>query len=134
MTNLEGTPETPFKARFRPARGWAGAAAGQLALLLLLLICSRTFAQNKPGSDYIRSSQPPLLNYKELVALGEQETVDPTLAEKLNTLLTTPFVNNEAYFAEQNLFVPISRAWDPRCGSSNGTSRGVSSSTRSGCR
>jgi len=33
------------------------------------------------------------------VALGEQETVDPALAKKLNTLLTTPFINNEAYFA-----------------------------------
>ena len=99
MTNLEGTPETPFKARFRPARGWAGAAAGQLVLLLALIFCSNASAQNKRNADYIRSSQPPLLTYKELVTLGEQETVDPALAKKLNTLLTTPFVNNEAYFA-----------------------------------
>ena len=39
-----------------------------------------------------------MLNYQELVALGEQETVDPALAAKLHTLLTTPFINNEAYF------------------------------------
>ena len=39
-----------------------------------------------------------MLNYEELVALGEQETVDPALAAKLHTLLTTPFINNEAYF------------------------------------
>ena len=39
-----------------------------------------------------------MLSYQELVALGEQETVDPALAAKLHTLLTTPFVNNEAYF------------------------------------
>jgi Endonuclease/Exonuclease/phosphatase family len=38
-----------------------------------------------------------MLSYEELVALGE-ETVDPALAAKLHTLLTTPFVNNEAYF------------------------------------
>ena len=63
-----------------------------------MILCSGASAQNKSGSDYIRSSQRPLFNYKELVALGEQETVDPALAKKLNTLLTTPFVNNEAYF------------------------------------
>ena len=39
-----------------------------------------------------------MLNYQELVTLGEQETVDPPLAAKLHTLLRTPFVNNEAYF------------------------------------
>jgi endonuclease/exonuclease/phosphatase family metal-dependent hydrolase len=72
---------------------------GQLVLLLALIFCSNASAQNKRNADYIRSSQPPLLTYKELVALGEQETVDPALAKKLNTLLTTPFVNNEAYFA-----------------------------------
>ena len=40
-----------------------------------------------------------MLTYQELVALGEQESVDPVLANKLNTLLTTPYINNEAYFA-----------------------------------
>ncbi len=71
----------------------------QLVLFLALLMCSRASAQNEHGADYIRSSQPSLLNYKELVALGEQDTVDPALAKKLHTLLTTPFINNEAYFA-----------------------------------
>ena len=40
------------------------------------------------------------MSYQEPVALGEQETVDPALAARLHTLLTTPFVNNEAYFNE----------------------------------
>jgi hypothetical protein len=39
------------------------------------------------------------LNYQELVTLSEQEIVDPALADRLQTLLTTPFINNEAYFA-----------------------------------
>jgi hypothetical protein len=77
----------------------AVAGVGQLGLLLALILCSGASAQNKRGSDYIRSLQPRLLTYPELVALGEQQTVDPALAQKLNTLLTTPFVNNEAYFA-----------------------------------
>jgi endonuclease/exonuclease/phosphatase family metal-dependent hydrolase len=74
------------------------AAAGQLILFLTLILNSAASPQNAPPADYIRSSQPPLLNYQELVTLGEQETVDPALAAKLHTLLTTPFVNNEAYF------------------------------------
>src|SRR5580700_3051272 len=74
------------------------AAAAQLILFLTLIWTSTASAQNAPQADYIRSSQPPLLNYQELVTLGEQETVDTALAAKLHTLLTTPFVNNEAYF------------------------------------
>jgi endonuclease/exonuclease/phosphatase family metal-dependent hydrolase len=74
------------------------AAAAQLILFLTLIWTSTASAQNAPQADYIRSSQPPLLNYQELVTLGDQETVDPVLAAKLHTLLTTPFVNNEAYF------------------------------------
>ena len=65
--------------------------------LLAFILCSVASAQND-RADYIRSSQPPLFNYRELVALGEQDNVDPRLAAKLHTLLTTPFVNNEAYF------------------------------------
>jgi hypothetical protein len=75
------------------------AVAGQLFLLTASVLCPKAFAQNDHGTDYVRSSQPPLLNYQELVTLGEQESVDPVLANKLNTLLTTPFINNEAYFA-----------------------------------
>ncbi|MGC2212111.1 MAG: endonuclease/exonuclease/phosphatase family protein [Silvibacterium sp.] len=84
---------------FLPASGGAVAVAVQLVLLLALIFCSKASAQNEHGSDYIGSSRPPLLKYQELVALGEQETVDPALAAKLHTLLTTPFVNNEAYFS-----------------------------------
>jgi endonuclease/exonuclease/phosphatase family metal-dependent hydrolase len=76
----------------------AAAVAGQVVLLLLLPLYPRASAQTDQAGDYIHSSQPPLLNYQELVALGEQETVDPALAAKMQTLLTTPFVNNEAYF------------------------------------
>ncbi len=91
-------PRTHLEAVLPPASRRAVVIAGQVVLLLTLM-CSRTFAQNGQRSDYTSSSQPPLLNYRELVALGEQETVDPALANKLNTLLTTPFINNEAYFA-----------------------------------
>ena len=70
----------------------------QLALSLFLILCPFASAQNGGGDRYTRTSQPAMLNYQELVALGQQETVDPALAAKLHTLLTTPFINNEAYY------------------------------------
>ena len=72
---------------------WVGL---QCLLFLAWAFCSGASAQDSAG--YTRTSEPPLLNYQELVALGAQETVDPALAAKLHTLLTTPFINNEAYF------------------------------------
>jgi endonuclease/exonuclease/phosphatase family metal-dependent hydrolase len=99
MTKVEGIPRTHFEAIFLPASERALAVAGQLVLLLALILCCKASAQNEHGSDYIRSSQPPLLTYEELVALNEEETIDPPLADKLHTLLTSPFINNEAYFA-----------------------------------
>lgn len=90
---------TNFEAKVLSIRRGAIVAAVALVLLLAQSLCPVTSAQKEHGADYIRNSQPPLLTYQELVDLGEQETIEPALADKLNTLLTTPFVNNEAYFA-----------------------------------
>ncbi len=76
----------------------AHSVAAQLALFLPILLCSGASAQSGSSADYTRSAEPAMFSYPELVALGEQETVEPALAAKLHTLLTTPFVNNEAYF------------------------------------
>ncbi len=70
----------------------------QLALFLTVILCSAASAQDGNSADYTRSAGPPMFSYQELVALGEQEITDPALAAKLHTLLTTPFINNEAYF------------------------------------
>lgn len=75
------------------------AVSGQLVLLLTFIFCLSAPAQSNQGADYTRNSQPPLFTYQELVTLGAKDPVDPALADKLQTLLTTPFVNNEAYFA-----------------------------------
>ena len=75
------------------------AVSGQLVLLLTFIFCLSAPAQSNQGADYTRNSQPPLFTYQELVTLGAKDPVDPALAGKLQTLLTTPFVNNEAYFA-----------------------------------
>ena len=73
------------------------AVGAHLFLLLTLVSCPTASAQNG-NPEYIRNSQPSLLTYRELLALSEQEAIAPALGAKLNTLLTTPFVNNEAYF------------------------------------
>jgi len=57
-----------------------------IVCVLLFCVCTTTAQQ----------SGPPLLTYDDLVALYENETPEPELAARLNTLLTTPFVNNSA--------------------------------------
>ncbi len=57
--------------------------------LLLLLSLNHANLQAQPAA-------PPLLTYNELVQLYEDAEPSPELADKLNRLLTTPFVNNTA--------------------------------------
>ena len=99
MTRFGQTPKTHLGTVSFSEGGCAVVAAVQLVLLLAFILCSGASAQNEHEADYIRNSQPPLFTYQELVTLGEQEKVDPALAAKLHTLLTTPFVNNVAYFS-----------------------------------
>jgi endonuclease/exonuclease/phosphatase family metal-dependent hydrolase len=48
--------------------------------------------------DFVRISKPELLTFAELVDLEKNDPPSPALAEKLEHLLTTPFLSNEAYF------------------------------------
>jgi hypothetical protein len=98
VTIVKQTLKTPLGGRFLVEGNRAPSVGVQLGLFLILILCSFASAQERSRADYTRTSQPAMLSYQELVALGEQETVDPALAAKLHTLLTTPFVNNEAYF------------------------------------
>jgi endonuclease/exonuclease/phosphatase family metal-dependent hydrolase len=97
MRRLRPTLKTHLEGRSLVKADRVRTVGVQFALLLLLMLGSGAPAQDGTGGEYTRSSQPAMLSYQELVALGE-ETVDPTLDAKLHTLLTTPFVNNEAYF------------------------------------
>jgi endonuclease/exonuclease/phosphatase family metal-dependent hydrolase len=51
------------------------------------------------GESYVRDSAPQLFSYDELVQLSLDQPLSPELAEKLRVVTTTPFVNNEAYYA-----------------------------------
>jgi Endonuclease/Exonuclease/phosphatase family len=90
---------TYIAARSVDANHPAGAVTVAELIVLLLMVTSCLSASAQNDQTYTRSSQPPLLSYQELVTLGKEETVDPALAAKVQTLLTTPFVNNEAYFS-----------------------------------
>jgi endonuclease/exonuclease/phosphatase family metal-dependent hydrolase len=61
---------------------------------LLMLATSAASAQQ----DYIRSQQPDLFAYEELIRL-DAESEDPVLRAKLATITTTPFLSNEAWYA-----------------------------------
>jgi len=58
------------------------------------------------AQDYIRHSAPDLFTYEELVALSEDEEIEPALAAKLNRITTTPFLSNEAHYRGAKPHVP----------------------------
>ncbi|MFZ0591857.1 MAG: endonuclease/exonuclease/phosphatase family protein [Bryobacteraceae bacterium] len=57
--------------------------------------------------DYVRKSGPNFFSYAELVTLGEQDQIPPALQSKLTTLLTTPVVNNEAFYRKAHPHRPV---------------------------
>jgi endonuclease/exonuclease/phosphatase family metal-dependent hydrolase len=62
-----------------------------LALLVLVVVSLKT---NSVPTEPVNT--PTLLTYGELVSLYENEPPEPDLSNKLNRLLTAPFVNNSA--------------------------------------
>jgi endonuclease/exonuclease/phosphatase family metal-dependent hydrolase len=56
-------------------------------------------AQGKTKADFVRFSKPDTLTFNELVELEQNETPSAPLAAKLEHLLTTPFLSNEAYYS-----------------------------------
>ena len=62
-------------------------------VLFVVLSIASSYATNTRGQQ---PQAPPLLTFNELVELYENDTPAPALANKLNRLLTTPFVSNAA--------------------------------------
>jgi endonuclease/exonuclease/phosphatase family metal-dependent hydrolase len=60
---------------------------------------SEATEEGQAGQSYVRDSEPQLFSYDELVQLSLDQPLSPELAEKLRVVTTTPFVNNEAYYA-----------------------------------
>jgi len=58
-----------------------------------------TGALSLRAQEYTRDSEPTLFSYDELVQLSLDQPLTPELTEKLRLVTTTPFINNEAYYA-----------------------------------
>lgn len=72
---------------------------GLLCFLCSLLILEAPALSAPAGkTKYVRQSGPQFLSYPELVEVGEHDEIPPALNSKLTALLTTPFVNNEAFY------------------------------------
>jgi endonuclease/exonuclease/phosphatase family metal-dependent hydrolase len=68
-------------------------------LLLLTGVSILPGASFLRAQEYVRDSAPELFSYDELVQLSLDQPLTPELTEKLRLVTTTPFVNNEAYYA-----------------------------------
>ena len=68
-------------------------------LSVITVILAWTIPLLAQGQDYVRDSEPKLFSYDELVQLSLDQPLTPELSEKLRMVTTTPFVNNEAYYA-----------------------------------
>ena len=92
----------------RPHRlGWS-------ASLLLLLLCAGTLCQTRTAKEeYVRLSTPKLLTFDELVELEKTDELNAQLAARLDQLLHTPFLSNEAFYGGAKPNRPSSEALGP---------------------
>ena len=81
---------------------------------LLLLACAGTLGQTKaPKEEYVRVSAPKPLTFDELVELEKIDKPNAKLAARLDQLLHTPFLSNEAFYAGAKPNRPSSEALGP---------------------
>jgi endonuclease/exonuclease/phosphatase family metal-dependent hydrolase len=66
--------------------------------MLIAVSLAAGFVLQAQDQNYARDSSPQLFSYDELVRLG-QKKLTPELAKKLKVVLTTPFINNEAFYS-----------------------------------
>ena len=85
----------PITTKLRVSLRIASYTVAVLSLLFGLAIFRRGFAAQ---GDFVRFSKPELLTFDELVDLEKNDPPPAALAEKLEHLLTTPFLSNEAHF------------------------------------
>ena len=83
----------------------AGYIVSAFSLLFGLSTSLHVFAAQ---ADYVHFSKPDLLTFEELVDLEKNDPPSPALAEKLQQLVSTPFISNEAYFNGAKPKRPIS--------------------------
>jgi endonuclease/exonuclease/phosphatase family metal-dependent hydrolase len=81
---------------------------------LLLTVCAGTLGQTGAGKEeYVRLSEPKLLSFDELVELEKTDEPSAELAGRLDQLLHTPFLSNEAFYGGAKPNRPSSEALGP---------------------
>ena len=68
------------------------------ASLALLFLPTESRPSRTPGDDFVRFSKPEFLSFDELVEAEQKDPLPPELAKKLEILVATPIVSNEAYY------------------------------------
>jgi len=97
----------PWRCSFARISGWTTG-------VLFLLVWSSTLGQTRAGKeDYVRLSTPKLLTFEELVELEKTDEPSKQLAARLDQLLRTPFLSNEAFYAGAKPKRPSSEAMGP---------------------
>jgi endonuclease/exonuclease/phosphatase family metal-dependent hydrolase len=108
---LELNVAQPLSERSQPN----GTRARRLTpFFLLLLACAGTLGQTKAAKEeYVRVSAPKPLTFDELVELEKIDEPNAKLAARLDQLLHTPFLSNEAFFNGAKPNRPSSEALGP---------------------
>jgi len=113
--------DSPESLRFKGARSVRKPSCCSFARMfgwtigvLFLLVWSSTLDQTRAGKeDYVRLSTPKLLTFEELVELEMTDEPSEQLAARLDQLLRTPFLSNEAFYAGAKPKRPSSEAMGP---------------------
>jgi endonuclease/exonuclease/phosphatase family metal-dependent hydrolase len=97
----------PLRCSLRHMIGWTAA-------FLVLLVCVGALGHTGAGKeDYVRLSTPKLLSFDELVELEKTDEPSAELAARLDQLLHTPFLSNEAFYGGATPNRPSSEALGP---------------------
>ncbi len=87
---------------------------GWTAGLCSFLVGGILLGQTRTGNDeYVRFSAPKLLTFDELVRLEKIDDPSPQLATRLDELLHTPFLSNEAFYSGAKPNRPSSETLGP---------------------
>jgi len=80
---------------------------------LFTIFLSSSFAKGQTATHLIRSQQPPLLSFDDLVSLASVDPPPPDLQKRLDALLSEPFISNEASLAGAEPRKPVVRGIGP---------------------
>lgn len=113
MSERNGRQIDPSASRFHRGAVWAVLAVAVVAALALLYHLLGGAA--RLTGDYVVDQRPELLSYPELVTLSDtpRDELRPALRRRLDDLLRTPFVNNEAYYDGARPHRPVEAGLGP---------------------